>query len=534
VNMSTQGKTSSLASRSDGGGAAINTPGHAPDTSLAEYRSGVARLPAGAQFVPDTVLVVSDLHLGRGQDRVTGRFVPEENFRADPAFGDFLACHDREDFGERLLVLNGDTFDFLRIDVLPKTDGDYASWRGMLDDLGYSSHRKLSERNAREEKYGLRTDDYKCIWKLLKIARGHPGFFKALAAWVAGGGRIIAVKGNHDVELYWPLVQNAIRLLIARAGDPDLDPQLVRERVMFVQAGFAIENVYIEHGHRFEAVTRVDGNPVLPGGTELNLPLGSFVNRYIVNRLEHFEPFLDNVKPLNRMLTTMVKRHPRRAFKIAANSLPFLRRAAEAHRWKMLLGFFLFFLSFLVPLAVVVLWGLHLWWPRLTAWIPFKIRVPFSTAVAATPWLIALWNDRRHRRKQKAGEDDSAEGIYGALTGRPIESRYPRIYGVMGHTHEPDAQCLPEIGDAEVLYLNTGTWIGLWSDDRPDLTGRIIHSFVRFRRNPGGGFRHEHLEWQPDVRRAEPSTLSSPVGGDVVAQRIRTSVSVSAKNPRRT
>jgi hypothetical protein len=64
--------------------------------------------------------------------------------------------------------------------------------------------------------------------------------------------------------------------------------------VLFCQECLQLGNLYIEHGHRFEATTAVKGAPTLTRApSELNLPLGSFVNRYIINRLEGLEPFLD-------------------------------------------------------------------------------------------------------------------------------------------------------------------------------------------------------------------------------------------------
>ena len=76
-----------------------------------------APAPDSAALVghPDLVLVVSDLHLGDGQDPVTGRYSKRENFFADRAFSAFLEHHDpRSSSDTALLVINGDAFDFLR------------------------------------------------------------------------------------------------------------------------------------------------------------------------------------------------------------------------------------------------------------------------------------------------------------------------------------------------------------------------------------------------------------------------------------
>src|SRR5215213_5341570 len=65
---------------------------------------------------PDVVLVASDLHLGYGQDPLTGTYPLTENFLQGGAFARWLAKHAPERMGASLLLLNGDIFDFLRID----------------------------------------------------------------------------------------------------------------------------------------------------------------------------------------------------------------------------------------------------------------------------------------------------------------------------------------------------------------------------------------------------------------------------------
>lgn len=52
----------------------------------------------------------------------------------------------------------------------------------------------------------------------------------------------------------------------------------------------------------------------------------------------------------------------------------------------------------------------------------------------------------------------------------------------------------------EVWYLNTGTWIPNWREDRPGLSGRIIRTFVRFE-FWDGVYTYETLEW---AIRADP------------------------------
>src|SRR2546427_1927017 len=48
--------------------------------------------------------------------------------------------------------------------------------------------------------------------------------------------------------------------------------------------------------------------PVLKGGLELNLPFGSFFNRYLLNRIELVFPYLDNVRPRQNLLPMLFEK----------------------------------------------------------------------------------------------------------------------------------------------------------------------------------------------------------------------------------
>jgi len=457
---------------------------------------------------PEVVLVVSDLHLGIGQDADTGRYHRRENFFADESFAAFLEHHDQQQGGAPLLVVNGDAFDFLRVADIPETDAEFDAWGAALAELGAprptAELRKLA---GKERRYGLRTADYKSVWKLLRIAEGHPVFFAGLGRWIERGGWIVFVKGNHDLELFWPLVQAAVRREIARAhpGAP------VAERVLFSQDGFQLSNVYIEHGHRFESTTAVKGLPTLPKTpTELNLPLGSFVNRYLINALEGMEPFLDNIKPVQRLLWTVLRRHPLKVFTIARHSLTFLMRAARPYWLRDGLGFLLFFGSIFVQFAVVAALLVLVALPDVRHWVAAALpRTRYVVGVVGLlgPYILGFMRDLLPSGRPSVGEDAFAEGIYGVLSRLGFRADCPQVYGVVGHTHVPDVQRLPDIAAAKAFYMNSGTWISLWDVDRPDLIGRVIYSFIRFTRDPGGWYNHDHLEWQGPSRTAAHSDI---------------------------
>lgn len=455
---------------------------------------------------PPTLLLVSDLHLGAGQDPATGRFRQRENFLADQALREFLEHFAPTSPDNAVLVINGDTFDFLRVVDVPETDNDFEAWGRELSALGApQSEATLRNLHPRERRYGLRTNDFKSVWKLGRIADGHPRFFSALGWWIAKGGAIVFVKGNHDLELFWPLVQQALRRRIAQAAGAAAD-----RRVLFVQDGFQLANVYIEHGHRFDRQTAVKGEPLLKHRAELNLPLGSFVNRYVINPLEGLEPFLDNIKPVQKLLWTVVRRHPLRCFTIARNAIPFLQRAARPYWVRDSLGFVLYFGSILLQVITLLALPVVLLWPdvrhAVAEALP-RLRYWITAVGLFSPYALGLVHDVLPKRRPRVGEDAYAEGIYEVLSRLGFCADHPRIYGVVGHTHVPDIQQLPALADREVRYLNSGTWIPLWDEDRPDLTGRVVYSFIKFTRQPGGWYSHSHREWHAAAQTDRESTI---------------------------
>jgi hypothetical protein len=110
------------------------------------------------------------------------------------------------------------------------------------------------------------------------------------------------------------------------------------------------------------------------------------------------------------------------------------------------------------------------------------------------------------------GEDEMARGVNAAIRKLKFPGAHT-IYAVMGHTHDQDIQSLPDLDGARVLYLNTGTWIPVWPDDRPDLDGQVLFPFVHFRYAGPQGYYHQYLEWRDDRGKPSESYILEPPAG---------------------
>ena len=118
------------------------------------------------------------------------------------------------------LIINGDFIDFLRITDYPDSPRDFNEWLQaiqLVDITNYANAESLNASIAVEQKegYGLKTNDFKSVWKLHVSTDGHVKIIEALADWLADGHKLIITKGNHDLEWFWPAVRNYLRYRLA-------------------------------------------------------------------------------------------------------------------------------------------------------------------------------------------------------------------------------------------------------------------------------------------------------------------------------
>lgn len=477
----------------------------------------------------ETILVASDLHLNVGRSRDTGTYDRRENFLADEEFRRWLTAY-RQPAGSgsrATLVLAGDTFDFIRIDSVPNSEVDYKDWADLLDSLGEGETarrvRRLAvlsegERRARydavvsrkEARFGFGTQDYKTVWKLLLIYRGHGPVFKALGDWVDVGGRLVVIKGNHDLELHWTLVQKAVRHLISPAAPV--------ARIQFEEESWQEGNIYVEHGHRWEAMTAVHTRTAwLPRRPdEISLPLGSFVNRYLINGIERLDPFIDNVKPVNAALGELLRKYPLTILTLWTRGIRFLWRTPRVKGFFCSLSAAFQVLALIVAPPVIVVgatlvlgqrffpglerysfldWPIRLVGGGLIGGASIQMLLPLAVSVVRD--LKRLLGFRSQDALQEAAERLSPV-VFSDLPLVPA-------YIVMGHTHR---QQMTSLNTTAAFYANCGTWVPIWPRDRIDLAGRVFLSFVEFTWEPDlSAYIGETKRWNDDAGAAQPAKL---------------------------
>jgi len=209
-----------------------------------------------------TIYVVSDLHLapiapedGIWLRYLTRPFIPDE--RVVAFFEEIAAAPAAE------LVLAGDVFDF---DLVPS--------RLAEPEAGFASRWSGGDRSEEA-----------ALVRLGAILRDHPRFVEALARLLAAGVPVTILPGNHDTEIAWPAVREA---LLARLDDEAGRP--VRERVSFAPFVYREGLCFIEHGHWHDPFNRpVDVRSGLTAdGTRSRLPYGAICQRSLTNHLPAF------------------------------------------------------------------------------------------------------------------------------------------------------------------------------------------------------------------------------------------------------
>jgi 3',5'-cyclic AMP phosphodiesterase CpdA len=261
------------------------------------------------------IIVVSDLHIGRGKNPETGRYYELETFFYDDDFRGFCEylCVDA---GRRAvdfkLILNGDTFDLLRVDR----------------DVG---QRAASETASltRGGRFGPVMTPATAAAVLTETMDSHRGFVEGLTSVLLAGHEVVFLPGNHDLEIQWPRVQDVIRdRIVARARvraadggrDPESAARCVDEQLRF-EPWFYYEpgRAWIEHGCQYDpenafryllrgALDHADERVL---AAEVDMPLGNFFQRYLYNAFGQITFIVPSTRANLRYFKWLILNKPR-------------------------------------------------------------------------------------------------------------------------------------------------------------------------------------------------------------------------------
>ena len=438
------------------------------------------------------LIVVSDLHLSAGYNEETGRYSRNEDFFFDEEFKRFLEYLQEANPGNNHLIIAGDLFDFLQI------DGHLAQ--------ELSKKKTPFEITERELEFGLGTEEEKTVWKLRVIVNGHEVFFQALATFLSKKNFLSIITGNHDIELYWEKVQNALVGHIANNFEPGQGiRQQIKKRISFYPWFYYDKDykTYIEHGNQYDSLNSFQYllYPVFGlDSKRLWLPFGSFFVRYFFNKLEISNPFADNIKPPTRYMKWAWNEDKLQFIKNIRNYLPTMFQVfwksgklsktekeqlaeendRELKKLDQVLGLPLDAVrniySLMAPpltrnkLLIILAFGGFFF--LIIALIVFIVLLALSQKFNFSPWTslsslgllivpIAKWVWSKWFQKD------------------PLEKILPKIKAylkdvkiiVFGHTHDPDIRRV----DKESRYFNTATWTTVFSEE-----DRIIREAKQF------------------------------------------------------
>lgn len=227
---------------------------------------------------PKLKFIISDLHLGAGRE---GNYL--EDFTLDSYFASFLKeiSHEARTQGcEVELIINGDFFEFLQVPAVDDFDPHTT----------YPAQAYLD------------SSEPASIKRLNLIVSGHQEVFNALTDFMhvePPRRRLTIIKGNHDVNLYWPRVKSRLREVLGASGTR-------ASLLLFADEFVKREHLYAEHGHqRAEKMNAYHDflDPHHPGEpTQLFYPAGSRYVANFFNEIEQDRWFVDSIKPLTSLI----------------------------------------------------------------------------------------------------------------------------------------------------------------------------------------------------------------------------------------
>jgi hypothetical protein len=231
-------------------------------------------------------------------------------------------------------------------------------------------------------------------------------------------------------------------------------------RLTFADAAVIIDHeLYVEHGHSYDRFSKVIVGPLWgEKNDELNIPFGSFVNRYLLNSLELVYPFLDNVRPQENILHLLMRERFFLGLKVLVRYVPFtISMIPKRYAHFILKPLMTYACAVGIPIALVI----ALWWNRLSPLIQsvasHGVQPPgdllgglLVNGIRDILLLFFSYIGARFVSWVKLEEPGSLLD-----EARKIFRTYPSCrFVTMGHTHNPE-----QYESDGHRYVNTSTWI---------------------------------------------------------------------------
>lgn len=515
---------------------------------------------AGATPGDETILVISDLHMSSGMDPRRGTWSPTEDFFCDLEFAEFLSHFGKG--GKTRLIINGDMADFLQVLTTP-TDEERRSYGIPGHDISPRYGLRCSEAAAAFQMDKI-LDGHPVAFQALadflgkgnrvSIIKGNHDvqFFwdrtqetlRRRLARLAGPGKSAAVRANLEFlpwcfhipgylyvehgNQYEPATSFSNFLLpllpfdlpgVGRHIELDLSSFLVRYfsnrmEVLDIRAdNFRpleqyLQRFFRDHPLVFLSTARdalryitktaakalrmsrgkrsVEYRAIVRGNADL---VGTEAERFAGRSrgaAETLHRALDDVyaRKASPILSTGLNRY--------LGSL--LRKPARALLW-IAPAYLVLFVMDAVDAVTAAIESNGGEWVREVWHIVQFLRIPHLALVAALlGGTLAVRQALLRRNSREALRDDPVHLLRRAAA--YIANRLNVPYVVFGHSHVEDRQALP----GARTYFNTGTWIGVFSEQENLYRNVRQLTFVRFQNGRG-----ELLQW--DASRARPRPI---------------------------
>ncbi len=224
-------------------------------------------------------LIISDLHLGYKAKDLSFENYKREISRMDDHFNRFIKYYTHKYNDKKWeLIINGDFIDFIQINYRVDARFSY-DYKLSLDDI----------------KYGMNNKEAHIVWKLKKVAKIHNKIFKDIADFINEGNYFVLLKGNHDVEFYWPDVKRELKNILLsymnfsskQEKEDFLSRIKIKDWIYYKEELF-----YIEHGNQYDDYTAFN-HFVTPldvmNYKKIEMPYSHISMRYWINLTKNFE-----------------------------------------------------------------------------------------------------------------------------------------------------------------------------------------------------------------------------------------------------